>query len=183
MDERPNKLRIALISGAVIGAISGIPGLSLINCCCCAGILMGGYLATYLYRQELTDAMSPMQTSDVVVLGLAAGVAGAFIGALLELFISLAFGDVSNQLVQSATNRLIDYFESSGTLPTSESDNLRGQIDDAIKRAQGTSGFLSNLFSSLLIYPLFSMLGALIGHAMLKRKNRPTQNLQSGTPQ
>jgi hypothetical protein len=183
MDERPNKLRIALVSGAAIGAVSAIPGLSLINCCCCAGILLGGALATYLYRQELTETMPPAQTSDIVVLGLAAGVAGAFIGTLLELFITLAFGDVGNQLVQSIANRLIDYFVNSGTLPLSEADNLRGQIDDAVQQAQGTSGFFSSLFSSLIIYPLFSMLGALIGHSMLKRKDRPTQDLQSGMPQ
>lgn len=183
MDERPNKLRIALLSGAVIGALSGIPGLNLINCCCCAGILLGGYLAAYLYRQEQTDAMPPMQTSDIVVLGLAAGVAGAFIGTILELFITLAFGDIGNQMIQSMVNRMIEYFESSGSLPASAADDLRGQIEDAIRETQGTSGFFSSLFSSLVIYPLFSMLGALIGYSMMKRKDRASSNLQSGVPQ
>jgi len=183
MDERPNKLRIALLSGAVIGAISGIPGLNLINCCCCAGILLGGFLAVYLYRQELTEEMGPMQTSDVVILGLAAGVAGAFIGTFLELFITLAFGDVANQMMRSIVERLIEFSESSGNLPADAADDLRGQLEDAIQGSQGTSGFFSGLFSSLLIYPLFSMLGALIGQAMMKRKDRERVHVQSGRPQ
>lgn len=183
MDERPNKIRIALLAGAVIGAISGIPGLNLINCCCCAGILLGGYIATYLYHQELSEGMQPMQASDCVVLGLSAGVAGAFIGTFLELFISLAFGDIGNQLLQSMMDRLIETLESSGSLPVDAADELRGQVEDAIRESKGTSGFFSSLFSSLVINPLFGMLGALIGYAMLKRKDRANAHVQSGMPQ
>ena len=183
MDERPSKVRIALLAGAVIGAVSGIPGLNLINCCCCAGILLGGYIATYLYHQELTEGMPPMQASDCVVLGLSAGVAGAFIGTFLELFIALAFGDVGNQLLQSMMERLIDTLESSGNLPVDAADELRNQVEAAIQESKGMSGFFSNLFSNLVINPLFSMLGALIGYAMLKRKDRVTPHIQSGMPQ
>lgn len=183
MDERPNKIRIALLAGAVIGAISGIPGLNLINCCCCAGILFGGYIATYLYHQELSEGMPPMQASDCVVLGLSAGVAGAFIGTFLELFIALAFGDIGNQLLHSLMERLIGTLESSGSLPVDAADELRGQVEDAIRESQGTTGFFSNLFSNLVINPLFSMLGSLIGYAMLRRKDRATPHIQSGMPQ
>ena len=60
MIEKPNKLRSAILGGLVIGAISGIPGLNLLNCCCCAGILLGGAMSVYLYRKEFTNEMPPM---------------------------------------------------------------------------------------------------------------------------
>ncbi len=180
MDARPPKLRVILLSGAVIGALSGIPGLSLINCCCCAWILLGGYLAVYLYRQELSPEMPPLESSEVIILGLTAGVAGAFIGSFLELFITLAFGDVGNQMLRSITERLIEYFESSGSLPGDAAADLRSQMEDAIQQSQGASGFFSGLFSSLIIYPLFSMFGALIGMAVLKKKDRNEHLVSSG---
>ena len=69
MFEKPSKLRSAILGGLIIGAISGIPGLNLLNCCCCAGILLGGAMSVYLYRQEFTNEMPPMESSDALILG------------------------------------------------------------------------------------------------------------------
>ena len=50
MEERPDKLRPALIGGALIGIISAIPVINWINCFCCAGIMLGGAVALIYWR-------------------------------------------------------------------------------------------------------------------------------------
>ena len=45
MPEKPSKLMPALYGGIIIGLLSGIPFISLINCICCAGVIIGGFLA------------------------------------------------------------------------------------------------------------------------------------------
>src|SRR3990172_10679909 len=70
MPNKPDKIRVSLICGAIIGAVWAIPGLNLINCCCCAGVILGGVLAVYLYKQEFTEEMQPMESSDAVILGI-----------------------------------------------------------------------------------------------------------------
>ena len=105
MPEKPNKLRIALISGGVIGAVSAIPGISLINCCCCAGVWLGGLLAMYLYQKEFNPEMPPLESSDALMLGLMAGVLGAFVATALNLIILVTFGPIEQDRVQLIPDR------------------------------------------------------------------------------
>ncbi len=43
MQNQPSKLMPAVWGGVLIGVISGVPGLRLINCMCCLGVVGGGY--------------------------------------------------------------------------------------------------------------------------------------------
>ena len=63
MLEKPSKQRAVLLGAAIIGAISGIPGLNLINCCCCAGIIVGGMMSVYFYLQDFRADSAPLETS------------------------------------------------------------------------------------------------------------------------
>lgn len=108
MPEKPGKLRIAMISGAVIGVVSSVPGLNLINCCCCAGIILGGVLAVYLHKQEFTPGVPAMESSDALILGVITGVVSAFVTTLLNLFILALFGDIASEFVYSFVKQLIE---------------------------------------------------------------------------
>jgi len=47
-----------------MGLISGIPFLNFVNCCCCAGVLFGGFMAVFFYSKELKAGMAPLESSD-----------------------------------------------------------------------------------------------------------------------
>jgi hypothetical protein len=98
MQEKPNKWRPAIIAGLAIGAVSGLPVISFINCCCCAGILGGGVFAYYLYRQEHQEGMPPLESSDGLILGIMAGVIGAFVQTLLHGLIMVLFAGAQEEL-------------------------------------------------------------------------------------
>ena len=57
MPPKPDKLMPALYGGIVIGILSGVPGLNLINCLCCAGIMLGGIVSVYLWDPEYGDVL------------------------------------------------------------------------------------------------------------------------------
>lgn len=173
MLEKPSKLRIALISGAVIGAVSSVPGISLINCCCCAGVWLGGVLALYLYKQQLTEGMPPLESSDALMLGLMAGVIGAFTATIVNVLILVTFGPVEAELVKSIVEKVLDRMAEQGSMTPDMIDMLRDQIDQSIRDAGRASNIFGGLFIALIVYPIFTILGALLGFAIFRPKTPP----------
>jgi hypothetical protein len=170
MLEKPNKIRIALICGGVIGLVSSIPGLSLINCCCCAGVWLGGVLAMYLYKQQFTEGMPPLESSDALMLGLMAGVVGAFVATIVNVLIFVSFGPVEAQLVRSMLGKVLDRMAAQGSMPSDMVDSLKDQIESSIKDAGRMSNIFGGLFITLIVYPIFTILGALIGYSIFRPK-------------
>ncbi len=178
MKDKPEKLRTALIGGLVIGVVSGIPGLNLVNCCCCAGIVLGGFLTVYLYRQEFTPEMPPLETSDALIVGVMAGVGGAFVAVTIELLIRVLFGNVGDELVRNIFGQIVERLEQSGDLPEGFGDDIRSQLEESLQESTTAFGILSSLFTSLIIYPIFSMLGGLLGYSAFRPKPAPADMVQ-----
>jgi len=173
MPEKPNKFRIALISGIVIGVVSSVPGVSLINCCCCAGVWLGGVLAMYLYKQQFTEGMPPLESSDALMLGLMAGVIGAFTATCINILILVTFGPVEAELVKSIVGNMLDRLSEQGSMPSDMVETLKEQIDQSIKDAGRMSNIFGGLFITLIVYPIFTILGALLGYAIFRPKTPP----------
>jgi len=173
MFEKPSKLRSAILGGLMIGAISGIPGLNLLNCCCCAGILLGGALSVYLYRQEFTDEMPPLESSDALILGIIAGIIGALVTTALSAMITLLLGPVETEMMRNFMEKLTQKLEDHGSVPPGTMENMRDQFEQAIKEGGTVGGILRSLVYALILYPIFSMLGGLIGFGIFGKKKRP----------
>ncbi len=173
MLEKPNKFRIALIAGTVIGVVSAVPGISLINCCCCAGVWLGGVLAMYLYRQQFTEGMPPLESSDALMLGLMAGVVGAFVATIMNLLILAVFGPVEQELVRSLVGKFLDRMAEQGSLSSDMVETIKDQVEQSIKDSGRLSSIFGSLFVALIVYPIFAILGALLGFAIFKPKTPP----------
>lgn len=170
MGEKPDKIRIALIAGALIGVISGVPGLNLINCCCCAGVVLGGVLSIYLYMQEFKEDATPLESSDALILGIMTGVAGAFAATVVDQFILLLFGTVNEEFVKGVLERFIQFVEGGKSIPPEVAEEMRDEIERSLKGSRSIQGILSGLFVTLILYPIFSILGAMIGYSIFKRR-------------
>ena len=173
MLEKPSKLRIALICGAVIGAVSAVPGISLINCCCCAGVWLGGVLALYLYKQQLTEGMPQLESSDALMLGLMAGVIVAFTATIINVLILVTFGPVEAELVKSLVGKLLDRLAEQGSITTDMVDMMKEQFEQSIRDSGRLSNIFGSLFIALIVYPIFTILGALLGFAIFRPKTPP----------
>jgi hypothetical protein len=176
MFEKPSKLRPAILGGLIVGAISGIPGLNLLNCCCCAGILLGGAMSVYFYKQEFTNEMPPMESSDALILGIVSGIIGALITTFLSATITLILGPVETEMIRNFMEKLMQKLEDRGSLPPGTMDNMRDQFEQAMKEGGTMGGILRSLVYALILYPIFSMLGGLIGFGIFgKKKSTPQQ--------
>lgn len=159
--ERPSKTGPALIGGTVMGLISATPFLNLINCLCCAGIILGGFLAVFFYKDQLTPEMAPLQPSDGVSLGALAGVFGFIVSTLLQVFIYALFGPVGTE---AAINLILQLFEAAGfDIPPEAYDEMK-------EAAQESPIQPFSLFISFILSVVFGIVGGLIGAAVFKPK-------------
>lgn len=170
MLEKPSKFRSAALAGSAIGIVSGVPGLNLINCCCCAGIILGGMLGVYLYREEFREGMPPLESSDGLIVGLLAGIVGAFASTVISLMILLIFGAVEVEFIRGILERVLESLEEAGFLPDEVGDEIRRQLELNLEEAATVTGVLGSLLINLIIYPIFGLLGGLLGYAFFKPK-------------
>jgi hypothetical protein len=153
----PAKMQPALLGGVVIGVLSALPVINLANCCC-AWILFGGALAAYLMQQNHAE---PITIGDGAVVGLLAGVIGAFVAAALSIPIGLAMGPLQAGLAQDMLSNpdlppeFRRLFEAVGTGPVIG------------------VGFFLFFFLSLIVSALFGLLGGLFGALMFKKNPPP----------
>lgn len=169
MPVKPDKMLPALYGGIIIAVISTIPGLSLINCLCCAGIMIGGVMAVFFYKNTLTPESSPLESSDGVQLGLLAGVFAAVIATVISLGIQLLFGDIGSRMIMDIFERLAE----SGTIPQEAMDGIRQGITQSMQQGLRATHILMGFVISIILYPLFGLFGGLIGVAMFKSKQPP----------
>ena len=141
-----------------MGVLSGVPGLSLVNCLCCAGIMLGGFMAVFFYKKELKDSSPPLTNGDALALGALAGVVGAVVTTILGAIFTSLLG-----------------FGMGGGMERLRSMGFGDQIPpETLKIIQSltSGGALLGIgfVFHLVIMPLFGLIGGLIGYAVFKPK-------------
>ena len=150
-----DRVQPALWGGVFIGVLSALPLINLGNCCCCLWVLLGGGLAAYLRQQGLPYQIA---AAEGALVGLMAGVVGALVNTVLSIPLQLAIGPFQEQLME----RIL-----------SQNPDMPPELRDAFGRATSRSGaWIIGLLATLIIYPLFALLGGLLGAAIFK-KNLP----------
>jgi ABC-type phosphate transport system permease subunit len=148
------RLQPAVLGGLLIGVLSALPFVSM---CCCLWVIAGGVLTTYLLQERLS---TPVTAGDATVAGLFAGVIGAILSTVLSQLLALARGvNVADA---------IDEILGQGRLPP----QMTGALEQ-IRDMPAAVFFIGSLLVTLFIYPIFSMLGALLGVAVFKRQPPP----------
>ena len=150
----------ALYGGIIIGVISGVPVLNFINCCCCAGVILGGFLSVLFYTRE--PNAPPITSSDALVLGSLAGVFGAFIGTALT---AATLGMIGGGILEFL-RELLDRF--ADELPADVFDQIEAAIEESLSLTP--LAIVITFAKFIIIGPLFGLLGGLIGYAAFKPK-------------
>ena len=153
MNER---LQPALWGGVFIGVLSSLPLVQFGNCCCCLWVLAGGALAAHLRQQSLPYQIA---AAEGALVGLMAGAVGAFIATAISIPMQMMTGPI----MQGWIDRMV-----------AGNPDLPPELRDAMSRTRvgAAGGWIIGLLATLIIYPVFALLGGLIGAAMFK-KNLP----------
>jgi hypothetical protein len=151
------KLQPAFWGGLFIGVLSALPFIGNLNTCCCMWVVVGGALTTYLL-QERTAA--PVNAGDGALAGLFAGVIGALVTSVLSPIVALVTGVTVRDQIDRAL--------AGGDLPPQLADAL-AQVRDV----PTSVWFLGSIVLTLIVYPVFSVIGGLLGVAMFRRSVPP----------
>lgn len=152
----------AIIGGLLIGVLSSLPIVKAGNLCCCLWVISGGLLTVYLQQQRQPE---PIETGDAVLGGLLAGVIGAIIVAIFTYVTLLVLGPV----VQSSLSAMQSQLESNPDLPPAARDFTLNMI----RMMTGGGAAVLGLVIGIPVYAIFSMLGALLGLALFRKKQPP----------
>lgn len=152
-----DKLKPALIGGVALGAASGIPIINLGNCICCAWVIGGGVLATFLYLREAAPSAQPPY-GDAALVGVLTGLIGAVVSSIL--------GALFNMMVSSA-----DPFGQLATVM--EGQDVPPEVQEMLASLGSGGGgcisFVISLVVLCVIYPVFAVVGSLIATAAFHR--------------
>ena len=150
-----SRVQPAILGGLFIGVLSTLPVINIGNVCCCMWVLLGGALAAYLLQQHQPEAITG---ADGALIGLMAGIVGAFVGALLQIPVDIWFGPIQKEWIE----RLM---QSQGDMPP--------QFIEMLNRPRNAATVIADLIFRLVAYVIFGMLGGVLGVAIFRRKNAP----------
>lgn len=149
----------ALFGGLLIGVLSSLPIIKAGNICCCLWVICGGLLTVYLQQQRQSE---PIETGEAVIGGLLAGVIGAIIVGIFTYITLLVFGPV----IQSGMDSVRQQFESNPDMPPAARDFALS----VIRMMTGGGAAVLVMLITIPVYAVFSMLGALLGTALFRKK-------------
>ncbi len=156
----------AVVGGLVSAVMFTVPFLNMINCFCCVGVMLGGAVALLYYDRSFVshEYISP---AIAITVGLASGIAGAFISLLIKLLIYSMFGDWELEFLKQLINgmdEIPDMF-----------DEMLYELEKETNKGMHFGRILVELIRNLIILPVFSMCGALIARIFInKNKNIET---------
>lgn len=168
---KPDKIRPSLLGGVALGVSMGLVGLisalaPLLGClgclACCALPPGAGFLASFLYLKDAPPAPEKPY-GDGAVLGLMAGIFGAVVGSVIS---------VPVQFLQRSLGLMPDVDEMIGQM---QEANVPPEVIDFIEKlmpsADGFSfvALIIGFFISLVVYGVLSLIGGIVGVAVLHK--------------
>ena len=154
----PARLQPALLGGVTIGVLSALPVINLANCCC-AWILFGGALSAYLMQQNHPE---PIQTGDGAIVGLLAGIIGAFVWVIVSVPIGVAMAPFQSAMAERAMRDAAEM-----------APELRGIFENMSGAPAIGIGLIFGFFVMLCVSTVFGMIGGLFGALMFKKHQPP----------
>jgi hypothetical protein len=160
----------ALTGGMFLGLLSSLPIIQAGNCLCCMWVLLGGAIATVMLTKQ--RPLNQITYGDGAFAGVLSGAFGAVIGTIVQM----AFRAMTSRLVQSQQQAVEDALNKAN-IPDPWRDWLSRMASGEVSRFT----LLFTLFSNLLAYALFAMIGGILAIAILNRREAAKSTSTRGT--
>lgn len=164
-DQRPGLAKPVLLSGVIFGVAAAVPGLNLINCICCAWIIVTGVVAAYLYSNASKSAGTIFGPGEGALVGVLAGLVYAPVNWILGSLITLAMGNMSGQMIEGWISA------AGGDIPP----ELRQALEQSGEA--GIGAMLIGLILNFVLGAALAALGGLIG-GLIFRYTPPAEGQQ-----
>ncbi|MBI1875314.1 MAG: hypothetical protein HYS05_15710 [Acidobacteria bacterium] len=158
IDAAANRLQPALLGGVFLGVLSALPFINLANCCC-LWWLGGGAVAAYLLQ---ANTPRPVTAGDGAVVGLMAGVVGAFVWAVVSIPVDLIMGPFQRALF----NRML-----------STTADMPGPARAILENVGAGAGIIVSIVIGfvfmLIMGTIFTTFGGVLGAVLFQKKPAP----------
>lgn len=154
-------LRPAMIGGVLLGVLLTTPIISLVNCFCCAWVIGGAMLASYLY---VKDAPVAVTLGSGVAVGLLTGIIGSVVHILFAIplqFLLRHLGINPFKELQEAVERLPN-------ASPEVKEALRGILSQ--ESGGGVLGLIIGGIFMMIVYSMMAMLGGALGVAIFEKR-------------
>ena len=151
----PGRLQPVVLGGLLIGVLSALPFVSVFNACCCLWVIVGGVLTSYLLQEQ---SRVPLTAGTAAVAGLQAGMVGAVVAAVLGAAVTFLMGGAGEQLDQ---------------MPRGDLPPQIAEMFDRFRELPAAVWYVGPFLAYIIIFPIFSTLGALLGVALFKKTPPP----------
>src|SRR5918998_2156922 len=145
-----DKLKPALIGGAIVGILTALPVL---QSCCCIWALVGGLIAANIY---IKGSPNPVQPAEGAIVGAIAGAIGAVLIFVIGIPLQLIFG-------AAMTSMMGGYIQS-------VDPNQAAQIQEAMASGLGFGRAILNALMYSVTAVIFSAVGGLLGVALFEKR-------------
>lgn len=142
-----DKIKAALIGGAIAGILSAIPA---VNYCCCLWALIGGVVAAFLYVKKSPVPVTP---GDGAVLGAIAGAIGIALIIVLGIPLNLLMGAALGSLIQSM-------------MPPEQA----AQMNEMMAAGVGIANAIKSAVILSIVAVIFSTVGGLLGVVIFEKR-------------
>jgi hypothetical protein len=164
MDKQPNRMIPIVYGTFVMTSISILPFINFINLFFCSGIILGGIAGVFIYNRQLAGTKIELTSKDGVMIGVLCGILS---GILVSSF-NFLFMLISKHNPIDETMALVKDI----SLPSEVTVQMNKFSDEFNKYGFSPTISIVSLFSNLIIYPLFGMIGAVLGVTIIKKKNQ-----------
>ncbi len=158
-------LKPALIGGVLLGVLSVIPVINLGNCLCCAWVIGGGVLASFLYVKSSPVAVT---LGRGVALGLLAGAIGAIVDTMFSIPLQILLSRLG--MGAEGVQQILDQIPQ---LPPEFKKALLSAL--AGGKGIGVLVIVLGAFFKLVVYSAVAMLGGAIGVAVFEKRDARVQ--------
>ncbi len=162
---QPNRLTPVIIGAIIMIVVSVLPFLNML---CCIGIPLGGFLGVSNFFKQTQKLNTPFESKDGMLIGLFSGIlAGIFVAGINLMF--TLFTHIN------PINDMLDLFAQMKLSIDPGVENYMNKLS-AEYNDRGFSPTLTifQLITNIIFYPLFGMIGAMIGVSIFKKRiNKP----------
>lgn len=152
----------------IMTAISILPLINVINLFCCAGIMLGGLAGVFIYNKQLTGTELKLTSKDGVMIGVLCGILSGILVAVFNFVVMVV--SKHNPIDEMMT--ILDKF----SLPPEVIQEMNKFSEEYNNYGFSPTISLVSIFSNLVIYPLFGMIGAVLGVTIINKKKQKLTN-------
>jgi hypothetical protein len=155
-------LKPALTGGVLLGILSSLPLINLVNCICCAWVIGGGILAAYMY---VKDSPIPVTLGRGVALGLFTGIIGTIVTVVFSIPLSMLMHNAGMGIVEQI-RQAVDQ------VPDMPPETREAFESFIAREGMGVFFFAASTLVMLVVYSAVAMLGGAIGVALFEKRKQ-----------